>query len=41
MTKDVIQLDKDNRMLRLGFGKNNGLWFIRIDLWCVGYRFKK
>jgi len=41
MIRDVIQLDKDNRMLRFGFGKNNGIWFIRIDLWCVGYRFKK
>lgn len=33
-----IDLDKDNRMIRLGFGKNNGSWFIRIDLWFVGYR---
>ncbi len=35
-----IPLDKDNRMLRIGFGKNNGLWFFRIDLWFKGYRIK-
>lgn len=35
-----ILLDEDNRMLRIGFGKNNKEWFFRIDLWCVGYRFK-
>jgi hypothetical protein len=33
-----INLDKDNRMLRIGFGKNNSKWFFRIDLWFVGYR---
>lgn len=33
-----IDLDVDNRMLRLGFGKNAGAWFIRADLWCIGYR---
>jgi len=33
-----IPLDKDNRMLRIGFGKNNGVWFARIDLWCIGIR---
>lgn len=37
MTK--IPLDKDNRMLRVGFGKNNGKWFFRVDLWFAGYRF--
>ncbi len=36
-----IPLDKDNRMLRIGFGKNNGSWFFRIDLWVIGYRIKK
>ncbi len=34
-----LDLDKDNRMLRLGFGKHNGRWFVRIDLWWVGYRY--
>jgi hypothetical protein len=33
-----IPLDKDNRMLRAGFGKNNGNWFVRIDLWYIGLR---
>lgn len=40
MTITKIPLDKDNRMLRIGFGKNKGSWFFRIDLWVVGYRFK-
>lgn len=33
-----IRLDKDNRMLRAGFGKHGGKWFIRVDLWFVGFR---
>jgi hypothetical protein len=33
-----IDLDKQNRMLRIGIGKNDGRWFARIDLWCVGFR---
>jgi hypothetical protein len=33
-----IQLDRDNRMIRAGFGKNNGNWFVRIDLWFIGIR---
>jgi hypothetical protein len=33
-----ILLDKDDRMLRIGFGKNNSKWFFRIDLWWVGVR---
>jgi len=36
-----IPLDKNNRMLRIGFGKHDGSWFFRIDLWVVGYRIKK
>ncbi len=36
-----IPLDKHNRMLRIGFGKNEGNWFLRIDLWYIGYRFNK
>lgn len=36
MTK--IPLNVDNRMLRFGFGKHEGQWFIRIDLWFNGYR---
>ena len=41
MKKTKIELDKDNRMIRIGFGKHDGEWFFRIDLWSVGYRFKK
>lgn len=36
-----IDLDKEDRMLRIGFGKNKGNWFFRIDLWWVGYRITK
>jgi len=36
-----ILLDSNNRMLRIGFGKHIGDWFFRVDLWWVGYRFKK
>ena len=33
-----IELDSNNRMLRVGFGKHDGKWFARIDLWYNGYR---
>lgn len=33
-----LPLDKNNRMLRVGFGKNDGNWFARIDLWFFGFR---
>lgn len=33
-----IPLDTNNRMIRIGIGKNEGNWFARIDLWFVGYR---
>lgn len=36
-----IPLNFDNRMLRFGFGKHEGSWFIRIDLWWMGFRIKK
>ena len=36
-----ILLDIDNRMIRIGFGKNKGLLFFRIDLWNIGYRINK
>jgi hypothetical protein len=38
MSIEKIPLDPDNRMLRIGFGKNKGNWFARIDLWWGGYR---
>lgn len=36
---EKIYLNENNRMLRRGFGKNEGRWFGRMDLWSVGYRF--
>ena len=36
-----IPLNKDNRMLRLGFGKHDSKWFIRLDLWFAGFRINK
>jgi hypothetical protein len=37
---EKINLDSNNRMLRIGFGKNNGKWFFRIDVWFFGIRIK-
>jgi hypothetical protein len=34
-----VDLDRPNRMVRAGFGKNNGRWFARVDLWWFGIRF--
>ena len=36
-----LHLDVDNRMLRFGFGKFCGKWFIRLDLWFIGWRLIK
>jgi len=36
-----INLNSDNRMLRVGFGKHDGNWFVRFDFWWVGYRLTK
>lgn len=33
-----IPLDAKNRMLRAGFGKHDGRWFLRLDLWFFGVR---
>ncbi len=33
-----IDLDTNNRMLRIGFGKHDGRWFARVDLWFFGVR---
>jgi hypothetical protein len=35
---EKIPLNADNRMLRFGFGKHDGRWFARIDLWWAGFR---
>ncbi len=37
---DIIHLNKDNRMLRIGFGKHEKKWFARLDLWFIGIRLK-
>lgn len=34
----IIDLDSNNNMLRFGFGKHKGNWFMRIDLWWYGIR---
>lgn len=36
-----IPLPKGNRMLRFGFGTHDGKWFVRLDLWSVGFRLNK
>lgn len=33
-----INLNKKNRMLRVGFGLHEGKFFARIDLWFFGIR---
>lgn len=38
---ELIPLDSNHRMIRVGFGKNKGIWFFRLDLWFFGVRFKK
>ncbi len=38
MKIEKIKLGQANRMLRIGFGKHEGKWFIRIDLWFAGFR---
>lgn len=39
--KTKIVLDDNVRVVRLGVGKYENKWFVRIDLWSVGYRFTK
>ena len=31
-------LDKKNRMIRVGFGLHDDKWFLRVDLWFIGFR---
>jgi hypothetical protein len=33
-----IALEPGSRMLRIGLGQHEHRWFIRIDLWAVGFR---
>lgn len=41
MKRTKLELGINDRMLRIGFGKNAGDWFFRIDLWKVGYRWTR
>lgn len=41
MTFTKLTWDKNTRYLRMGFGKNDGRWFARIDLWWFGFRISK
>ena len=41
MKTTILKLDDRNRMLRMGFGKHNNQWFVRMDLWCFGIRITK
>lgn len=36
-----INLNRNNRMLRIGFGYHEGSPFFRVDLWWVGIRLTK
>lgn len=38
MKLTTIPLDIKNRMIRIGFGLNDGNWFVRVDMWYVGFR---
>lgn len=33
-----IKMYKGDRMLRVGIGQNDSIWYIALDLWFVGYR---
>lgn len=41
MKVDRINMDKDNRKLRIGGGKYDGKPYFRVDLWFIGYRFEQ
>lgn len=34
----TIFMERDNRMIRIGGGLHDNIWFIRLDLWWIGYR---
>lgn len=38
LTITKIIMIQNNRTLRVGVGKHTGRWYLRIDLWSVGYR---
>ena len=31
-------MDSGNRMLRVGVGQHNNVWFVRLDIWWIGFR---
>lgn len=37
----LIHLEPNNRMIRAGFGRHNGTWFVRVDLWTFAIRFAR
>ncbi len=42
MTFTKLSLDSQNRMFRpLAIGLHEGNWFLRTDLWFVGFRITK
>jgi len=36
---EILPMSEGNRMVRFGFGQNEGRWFIRLDLWHYGFRY--
>ena len=38
LTITKIIMIQNNRMVRVGVGKHMGDWFLRIDMWWIGYR---
>lgn len=38
MTFTKITNTPNNELVRIGFGRHAGTWFIRLDLWRVGVR---
>lgn len=38
MKLTTLYLDSGGEMIRLGFGRNLGRWFIRLDLWKRAWR---
>lgn len=41
MIIEKIALKPKNEMLRIGFGRYDGNWFFRIDLWRIAFRVTK
>lgn len=40
MKLQIINMTKGNRMIRIGLGQNESIWFLRIDFWFKGIRVK-